>query len=148
MTNNRHRYYTLLQVGRQQLGWDDDVYRAFLAAHGAKEQDGHVSATTMSIGALVAAVEAMKAKGFKPASKRSSGKTEDWRTARVNKIIAIWCQLADAGVMYDRSEKAMLKFCAAITGKARLEWASSPDLNRCIEVLKDKARHAGVTLNG
>ena len=40
----RTRCYQLLSIGKKQLGWDDDIYRAFLAHYGATEKDGHISA--------------------------------------------------------------------------------------------------------
>lgn len=146
--NARHRYYKLLQVGKRTLQMDDDAYRALLARHGAKTVDGHVSATTLHFGALVAAVEEMKRKGFRPQAKTgSAANVVDWRQARVRKIIALWCALADAGVVHNRSEAAMVKWCARITRKARLQWATSPDLNACIEALKDWARRERVKID-
>lgn len=140
--NNRKRYQTLLAVGKRELGWDDDTYRLFLAHHGATIMAGKYSALTMSVGQLVAAVEAMKAKGF-TIKKRSA----PWRQPRIDKITAIWIALFDAGIVHDRSERAMVKWCAGITKKARLEWASGMDLNNCIEGLKAWAMRERVKLH-
>lgn len=146
--NTRHRYYKLLQVGKRALGMEDDDYRALLARHGAQEVDGHVSATTLHIGALMAAVEEMKRKGFRPQGKAgSASNVVDWRKARIRKITALWCQLADAGVVRDRSESAMVKWCARTTHKARLQWATSHDLNACVEALKDWAHRERVKID-
>lgn len=142
----RRRLYTLLQVGRQTLGLDEDSYRAILAAYGAREVDGRPSATTMSVSQLEQALEHQKRLGFRP--KRRPGREDDWRQPRIDKITAIWCTLADAGVVRDRSERAMLRWCAGLTRKARLEWASSADLNACIEALKSWAARERVPLDG
>lgn len=148
-SENRNRYYKLLQVGKKQLGMDEDTYRCFLLTQGAKGKAGYVSATTLSIGQLSTAVEAMKKKGFRPKPKRGSvGRISDWRKPRIKKITALWCALADAGVVRNRSEAAMVTWCATLTHKPRLEWAISADLNACIEALKDWAHREGVRVDG
>lgn len=144
----RIRYYKLLEVGKRELHMADADFRCLLQRHGAQTVDGKPSRTTMSIGDLMAAVEEMRRKGFKPRQKPGSvSRLSDWRKPRIKKITALWCALADAGVVYDRSEKAMVKWCFRHTGKARLEWASSAELNACIEALKDWARREGVRLD-
>lgn len=140
----RRRLYALLQVGRQALGWSDDTYRDFLRDNGARGERS--SATTMSIGQLHQALEAMRALGFRP--RRRDIATRDWRGPRVAKITALWCTLADAGVVRDRSERAMISWCASMTGTARLEWADSEALNRCIEGLKAWASRERVAIGG
>lgn len=148
-TDPRQRFYTLLQVGKAQLGMGEDDYRAFLAGQGATAQAGRVSATTLSVPQLAAAVEAMRALGFEPVSRRGSvARIGDWRRARVKKITALWCALADAGVVRDRSEAAMVKWCSGVTRVARLEWANSAQLNLCIEGLKRWADRERVKLDG
>lgn len=144
--NPRERCYTLLQVGKQQLGMSEDDYRAFLMAHGAGMIQGRISATTMDIGQLEMAIESMKVRGFHPTSKKSG--TRDWRTARIAKITAIWIALADAGVVRDRGEKAMLTWCAKHTRTASIKWATSRALNDCIEGLKSWAHRERVKLDG
>jgi len=147
-TDPRTRYYRLLAVGKRQLGMDEETYRAFLAAHGAGEVAGRVSATAMDFGALVAAVEALRRQGFKPRRKTVADGHANWRAPRIAKITALWCALADAGAIRDRSERAMLKFCAGQTGTARIQWATGAGLNRCIEALKSWAGRERVTLDG
>lgn len=143
----RIRYYKLLEVGKRQLQMDDEDFRTLLQRHGAKLVDGKPSRTTMAIGDLVAAVEEMKSKGFTPRAKKNSVTSlSDWRKPRIKKITAIWCALADAGVVRDRSEAAMVKWCFRLSQKARLEWATSQNLNDCIEALKDWARREKVKL--
>lgn len=142
----RRRLYTLLQVGRQQLGLDEDTYRAILEAHGAAEVDGRPSATTLSVVKLEEVLEHLKRLGFRPTRQRPTATTADWRQPRIDKIVALWCALADAGVVRDRSERAMLQWCARLTRKARLQWASTSDLNACVEGLKSWAQRERVTI--
>ena len=141
----RHRLYRLLVVGKRELHMEEDSYRAMLERHGASLIGDKYSATTMTIDGLKAALDEMRAKGFAPQGKTLAGAT-DWRKPRIAKITAIWCALADAGVIRNRGEAAMVKFCARITGKARLEWAESEDLNACIQALRAWAKNTGVKL--
>lgn len=141
----RHRLYRLLVVGKRELHMEEDSYRALLARHGAGLIGDKHSATTMTIDGLKDALDEMRAKGFAPQGKTLAN-AADWRKPRIAKITAIWCTLADAGVVKNRGEAAMVKFCARITGKARLEWAESEDLNACIQALRAWAKNTGVKL--
>lgn len=140
--DNRTRYYRLLQVGKRELAMDEADYRELLRRHGAQEKAGKVSATTMPIGGLAAAVMELRQKGFKPRNPK-----RDWRTPRIELIRALWHALADAGVVRKRDEAAMQRWCARITKKARLEWSDSRGLSQCIEGLKDWAHREGVRLD-
>jgi phage gp16-like protein len=141
----RHRLYRLLVVGKRALHMEEDSYRALLERHGASLIGDKYSATTMTIDGLKAALDEMRAKGFAPQGK-ALATAAAWRKPRIAKITAIWCALADAGVIRNRGEAAMVKFCARITGKARLEWAESEDLNNCIQALRAWAQNTGVKL--
>jgi len=145
----RLRYNKLIFAGLKALSWSKDgaQFQGLLQGAGAsKKADGSFSMSSLGVAKLMMIFDALKKAGFKPKSKSAASGASDWRKPRIDKITAIWIQLHDEGVMFDRSEKAMMKFCAAITGKAKLQWVTSHDLNRCIEVLKDKAKHAGVKL--
>jgi phage gp16-like protein len=139
--NIRDRHYRLLQVGKRDLHMADEDYRELLRRHGAKQKDGKYSATTMSVAGLMQAVGEMKQKGFKP----QTGGT-DWRRPRIEKITALWMALFDAGVVKKPDQGSMVKWCARITRKTRLEWATSYELNACIEGLKDWAHRERVQI--
>ena len=144
--NNRNKYYSLLQIGKKVLAMDEDTYRSFLVQHGAAEKAGRISASTMKLGDLVAAVADMEKRGF-VRTRKSVINTNDWRTPRLKKITALWCTLADARVVRNKSEKAMHAFCANQMKSDKLQWASAGDLNKCIEALKSMAKREGVKLN-
>lgn len=147
--DERFRLYRLLAIGQKQLGWDDEFYRdVFLVKHGATEKGGRISASTLDLPGLEAALADMMRCGFVPKAKRGSvAAVSDWRKPRIKKITAVWCALADAGVVRNRTEAAMVKWCARITGKAKLQWARPDDLNNCIEALKGWALREGVELD-
>lgn len=145
MTNPNNRYYSLLQIGKKMLGWDEDTYRTFLLNHGATEKAGRISASSMAPGELKAAVQAMEAQGF-VRTRKTVLNTNNWRTPRLKKITALWCALADAGVVNSKSERAMHKFCRGIMSADKIQWASSQDLNKCIEALKGWAHRESVSI--
>ena len=147
----RTRCYQLLAIAKKQLMLDEDEYRSILRVRGAKLIDGKYSATSMDIAGLSLAVSDMEQRGFVRLSRGSRAERgadkKDWRSPRIKKITALWCTLADAGVIRNRSEVAMQKYCARITNKAKLEWASGDDLNKCIESLKSIAHRERVKLD-
>ena len=59
--DERYHLYTLLNVGRSALRMEEEDYRALLARHGAQARDGKVSATTMDVPGLTAALEELRA---------------------------------------------------------------------------------------
>lgn len=148
-TFNRNHYYTLLAIGKGQLDWDDAYYYGiWLPLQGATLKDGKYSASTLSNVQLFQAVECMKEAGFKP-TKNKVGKKfvhqkDDFRTARIAKLNALWCALADNGFVTIRSQEALEHWCKKHTKKDRLQWASSAELNTCIEQLKAWAKRLGV----
>lgn len=146
--DNKKHYYTLLQLGKTQLGWDDEFYyEVWLPQQGAQKKNGRYSATTLSLRQLAKAVAVMKTLGFKVKSTRKyAHDNPDWRRPRIDKLTAIWCTLADAGVVTSREQTALEHWCSRYTKKDRLQWATSNDLNRCIEALKQWAKRSGVDI--
>ncbi|MGB1238551.1 MAG: regulatory protein GemA [Pseudomonadales bacterium] len=150
--NERKRLYTLLQVANQELakasaGWSEDCYRDLLQRHGATEKSGKVSATTMDLGQLERALREMKALGFKPRANRKASPANNWRGPRIGKLNAMWCAMADAGVVKNRSSEAMHKWCEKnVPGLSKLPWATGAQLNKAVEMMKAMARANGVEL--
>lgn len=133
----RKQLYRLLEVGRKELGMDEEGFRAVLLRHGAKEVDGRASRTTMTIEQLDRAVKEFKRKGFRIKTKpRKAVDATDWRRPRIELITRLWCRLAEHGIVRDASEAAMVRWCYRLSRKAKLQWATSEDLNNCVEALK------------
>lgn len=137
----RTRLYKLLAVGNRELhgqraGWCDDDYRYILQQCGASLEDGKYSAKSMTIPQLDTALARLKQLGFKVKKPASSG-TGTWRAARIRKLNAMWCALADGGHVRNRSSQAMETFCRKrVPDMTRLQWATSDQLNKAIEELK------------
>ncbi len=142
----RTRYYQLLAVGKRELCMSDDAYRQLLARHGATDVEGRISATTLPLPTLSHVVDEMVRLGFRP-KRTAVSRIADWRKPRIAKITRLWNVLADAGVVRQPGEAAMTKWCARLTGVARLDWATSRKLNDCIEALKDWARREKVKID-
>lgn len=137
---SRRRDLALIHIGAKAIGLDDDGYRLLL-----RKQFGVASSAQLDATGRARLIAHLKSKGFKP-TQGGRAKVAKWKRARVAKITALWCALHDAGVVRNRSEAAMVKWCARVTGKARLHWATTEDLNRCIEGLKDWAHREGVRI--
>lgn len=152
----RNRYYTLLQVGNQELArnrkdWDEAAYRGLLARHGATEHKGRFSASTMATTQLDAALQELKQLGFKPRAAQPRSKprwdksNHDWRAPRIKKLNAMWIALADAGVIKNRSEQAMHRWCEnQVHDLTKLEWATTEQLNQAVEMMKRMSKDRGL----
>jgi phage gp16-like protein len=135
--DNRQRLYTLLQVGKQQLGWDDEFYYGiWLPMQGAtKNGEGRYSASTLSIGQLFQAVETMKRSGFKVKAVKSGNRNlaDD---AQSMKIRVLWLELHAAGIVRDPSEASLAAYVKRQSGVDALQWLDSAQASRVIEALK------------
>ena len=147
---DRKRFYTLLQVGKAELGWDDEFYYGiFLPSMGAgKKPDGKYSASTLSNTQLFSAVERMKDKGFKVKQKSGNVSVSADGLRKVQavstladdgqsrKIRALWLELHAVGHVRNKSESSLLGYVKACTGIDRLEWLSTAQASNVIERLK------------
>jgi hypothetical protein len=144
----RKQLYTLLRVANAYMAgkvphWSDDDYRLLLKLYGAKLKSNRYSATTMSVAGLENALDYFKAAGFKPRAKQKP--STNWRSARIAKLNAMWCALADAGHVRNRSEKAMQTWCCnQVKELTALQWATSDQLNAAVEMLKKFQQRAGI----
>jgi phage gp16-like protein len=131
----RQRLYTLLQVGKTQLGWDDEFYRGiWLPMQGAtKDKDGRYSASTMDIGHLFRAVEEMKRLGFKVKKAGNRALADD---AQSKKIRALWLELHEQGIVRDPSEASLAAYVKRQTGIEALQWLNNRQAAQVIEALK------------
>lgn len=140
----RKKELAIIHIGAAQLGLktktDDSAYRDMLKLVCNVE-----SASELSSFGRNKLIKHMKKCGFKVRSNRKeSSKVTDDREGLVFKITALWHLLAEAGVVTDKSEKSMTKWCSRITKKAALQWSSKPDLIKCVEGLKQWCNRTGV----
>jgi phage gp16-like protein len=136
-TDNRKNYYTLLQVGKADLGWDDEFYYGiWLPMQGATLKDGRYSASTMSIGQLCQAVKEMKRLGFKVKHRKDTSRRKLAEDAQSKKIRALWLEMHAQGIVRNPSEASLAAYVKRLIGVEALQWLSSEQASSVIEALK------------
>jgi len=137
LVDNRKHYYTLLQVGKAELQWDDEFYYGiWLPMQGATLKDGKYSATTMSIGQLYQAVETLKKLGFKPKHANDKSTRKLAGDAQSKKIRALWLEMHNQGIVRDPSESSLANYVKRLTGVEALQWLDTRQAGGVIEALK------------
>jgi phage gp16-like protein len=137
--------YAIIQIGRKELGLDEDTYRDLL-----HDVTGKRSVREMTLDQLDAVIDRMKADGFKPKprAKRQPARagTRPMDTSPLGrKMRALWLAGYHLGVIRDPKESALAAFAKRQTGVPALQWLVDRDAERVIEALKDMlAREAGV----
>lgn len=135
--DNRKNYYTLLQVGKAELGWDDEFYYGiWLPMQGATLKNGKYSASTMTIGQLCQAVETMKKQGFKVKHNKDKSARALAGDAQSKKIRALWLEMHDQGIVRDPSESSLAAYVKRLTGVEALQWLDTQQASGVIEALK------------
>jgi phage gp16-like protein len=138
-TDNRKNYYTLLQVGKDQLGWDNEFYYGiWLPMQGATicPKKRSYSATTMSIAQLSQAVEEMKRLGFKVKHRKDKSSRKLAEDAQSKKIRALWLEMHDQGIVRNPSEASLAAYVKRLTEIEALQWLSTEQAICVIETLK------------
>ncbi|EKB28339.1 gp16 family protein [Aeromonas dhakensis] len=144
MQPDAKRLLKLVQVGRRELGLDEEEYRALL-----EQVTGARSAKGMSASKLDAVITAMKGLGFKVkggaqvAGRRSPPSSAKVQAPEVRKLRAIWITMKQDGLLHDGSEDALGSFIRRMTASAnggvgigRAEWLTSAQAERVLEALK------------
>ena len=128
----KQRLIQLIHIARNDLKMDEDTYRQMLQG-----LTGTASTKNMDIIQLTKVMESMKKKGFriKSAGKPTSGIPLD-DAPQSRKIRALWLEMADAGIVRDRSEKALSLWVKRETGISALRWLSDEQASNVIEKLK------------
>ncbi|MGL6429860.1 MULTISPECIES: gp16 family protein [Aeromonas] len=144
MQPDAKRLLKIVQVGRRELGLDEEDYRALL-----ESVTGARSAKGLSAAKLDAVITAMKGLGFKVkggaqvAGRRSPPSSAKVQAPEVRKIRAIWITMYNDGFVRDGSEDALGSYIKRMTananggaGIARPEWLTSAQAERVLEALK------------
>lgn len=148
-TDNRKNYYTLLQVGKADLGWDDEFYYGiWLPMQGATLKDGKYSASTMTIGQLCQAVETMKKQGFKVKHRNDKSSRKLAGDAQSQKIRALWLEMHDQGIVRNPSEASLAAYVKRLTCVEALQWLDTEQASGVIEALKKWQQRANKAARG
>ncbi|KIQ84356.1 gp16 family protein [Aeromonas sp. L_1B5_3] len=144
MQPDAKRLLKIVQVGRRELGLDEEEYRALL-----EQVTGARSAKWLSAAKLEAVITAMKGLGFKVKGgaqvngRRSPPSSAKVQAPEVRKLRAIWITMSNDGLLQDGSEDALGSFIRRMTANAnggigvnRAEWLTSAQAERVLEALK------------
>lgn len=144
MQPDAKRLLKIVQVGRRELGLDEEDYRCLL-----ESVTGARSAKGLSAAKLEAVITAMKGLGFKVkvgaqvAGRRSPPSSVKVQAPEVRKIRAIWITMYNDGFVRDGSDDALGSYIKRMTANAnggagisRPEWLTSAQAERVLEALK------------
>lgn len=95
-------------------GWCDEIHRDLLARHGAREIDGRISASTMNMPQLAAALEDYEKRGWPRVRKFKQAGSSATKSVppRISMMVKLWGKLGQAGKVQNASRQALLSFCA------------------------------------
>ena len=128
----KRRAITRIHVGKSQLGMDDDEYRFML-----RQITGKTSSKDMDLGELKAIEDHLAKLGFKlvrksMANKRTSPVSRDKEASKktmVDKLRALWIDMAREGLIRDGSENALERWVQRMSarlnqgrGIQKVEW--------------------------
>lgn len=133
--SERKRLIRLIHVAKTQLDLDEDNYRAVLVG-----ATGKSSCSDMVGLEIKHAYDAMVRLGFKPGPAKNAAKT---KSPQLAKMRAMWIELHSLGLVKDRTDAGLLKFCKRLTKVDRLEWLTPAQASQAIEGLKSWRQRAG-----
>lgn len=144
MQPDSKRLLKIVQVGRRELGLDEEDYRALL-----ESVTGARSAKGLNAAKLEAVITAMKGLGFKVKGgaqvngRRSPPSSAKVQAPEVRKVRAIWITMYNDGFVRDGSDDALGSYIKRMTANAnggagisRPEWLTSSQAERVLEALK------------
>lgn len=126
----KYKYIRLIHIAKSQLNIDDDTYRHLLQTLTQKN-----STKIMTIWELKKVVDNLKAKGFRVKPPKKAAKITATEPVH-KKIRSLWLELADAGEVKNRSEKAINLYVKRITGVEVMDWLTEKQAMVVIESLK------------
>lgn len=129
MTPDRRRAdLAQIHIAKEQLGLDDETYRDMLFTIGRVR-----SSADLDYAGRRKVLEHMKSRGYRPGRGRGSRYADDPLS---RKILALWLEMRDQGVIENASNAALRAFLKRQTGVERLEWLNNKQADVVIESLK------------
>jgi phage gp16-like protein len=133
----RNRIIAKIHVAKKQLSLCDDEYRAIIAGASDGLADSCKDCTEYQLDTILRLLEV---RGFKPVVKASKIKLSPTTKDKidkdqVDKIRALWIDLANQGVVRNRSDDAISKFAKRLTKVDRLEWLTVAQCQTVIAAL-------------
>ena len=126
-------------------GWSEESHRDLLSRHGAREANGHVSATTLPAPGLKAVLSDYQRRGW------IAGKPGRPIPPRIAHLVRLWGRLGQAGKLKNAGRRALLAFCERQTRHKvlNLDSLSVEESQAITEALKSwLARDGAASLQG
>lgn len=111
---------------RNLPGWSDESHRDLLQRHGAVEIDGRISASSMNVPQLGAALDDYERRGWSrnkrvfsggPSTGSRQAQTPRSVPPRIAFMVRMWGKLGKAGKVENATRPALLAFCARQAGR-------------------------------
>lgn len=125
----RLRLYSLINIAKNKLQIDEEDYRAIIKRIAQQE-----SLKNCSIQELDLILDEMKKKGFKVTPKKKNSKSHISKVH--NKALSLWIELADKGIVQDRSDTAFNKYCLKFSKVSYWRFMTQDEASTVIESLK------------
>lgn len=125
------REIQLIHVAKQQLGLDDETYRAMLWAVARVK-----SSTELDFAGRKKVLDHLKACGFKVVAKAKPQSRALADDGQSKKIRSLWLELHTAGKVHNPDESALAAFVKRQTKVAALQWLNTREASAVIEELK------------
>ncbi|MEK0082873.1 gp16 family protein [Benzoatithermus flavus] len=130
----RSRRIALIHAGKRRLGLGDGEYRLLL-----RRVTGKGSSAELDLEQLDLVVDALRRLGFGVRPKRKLNPLQ-------RKIVVLWAELGKAGVLRDRSDRALDRFVKRQTGVDAVQWLASNQAAQVVEALKGWRVREGIAL--
>lgn len=140
-TANRNTMLAQIHIGKAALNLSDDDYRSLMSTICGVDSAAKLDVTGLQR-FLDHLIKCARADAKNPAAQKFIKRTPGGGARRSTldlqqrKAVSLWYTLADAGVVRDRSFKALETWVKAHTGVDKLEWLNGAQLNQVIEQLK------------
>ncbi len=131
-----------IHIAKKELGLTDEAYRDIM-----RERFGKESAAKLTVGQACRLINHFRSLGWKPKyQQKLPGVYSKPTDGQEGKIIALWLELAKAGVVRNKSDRALQAFVRRMTKKHHMRWCTTGEKNTIIEALKDWGAREGVDL--
>lgn len=156
--DQRRRDLARIHIAKKDMVLDDETYRSIIRNIGKVKSGSSADLSPTGRGRVL---QYFKEQGWRPRSKRNVTKKRTTDTeilasdGEVKLIRSIWIQMADAGVVHERSEPGLRRWVLAATRRYHPDGVgySAPEFlpdwvaQRTIEHMKQWARRCEVQLN-
>lgn len=138
--------YQLINIARNQLGMDDDSYRAMVnrinGGKGTSLKDCNMTELNLILKELKAKgfkVKPVKVGGFKSRRVKQPKTTNDGLPLPADirdKMLSLWIEMHQQGIIRDGSDAGLTAYCRNRTGKDHWHWITEYEAIDMIEGLK------------